>query len=229
MAGVADYATTTDVGALLPTVDAAVTDNAILTRFLHVASRAVDRYCDRFFYSDGVATKYFTIQRDNTNRFWLPFDAYSVTAVKVALQPNADPATSSQWTTISGDGITPPSNFILLPQLRPYVGANANATALAPYYGIELPDTANPNDSTNYLSQFTKGINTLSIAASWGWPAIPDDIVQVTAKIAARLYRSREMGFTGTSGLPDLGQTTIIKFLDASDFAVLEFYKRHSV
>lgn len=232
MAGVADYATTADVAALYPQGDATGLDSAAFTRFLHVASRGVDRYTDRFFYADGSSTKYFDIKTADLNRFFVPAglgDFYSPSAIKIALNPNSDPADATQWVTLSGDGVTPPSNYFLLPDNPPYVGSATSASARQPYFGIELPEQSNPNDATNYRASFTKGQRTLAITANWGWPAIPDDIVQVTAKIAVKMYRSRDAGWTGQTGSPEIGNVQIIKFLDASDFAVLEYYSRQSV
>jgi hypothetical protein len=229
MPGVIDYATTADVAAVLPNVTLSE-ESAIWTTYLHVASRGIDSVCDRSFGPDGAATKYFDIPRSDMTRFVLPVwagDFYTVTSLKVALVENADPV-GTNWRTISGDGITPPSNFYLGPENPDYIGTSTSATATRPFYQIDLPSTPNPNDSTNYITSFTKGLRTLSITASWGFSAVPDVIKTITVNVVVRMWKAKEAGFLGNVGSPEIGTSQVLRYLDFNDRLALNNWRRES-
>ena len=228
---VTDYAATTDLAAYLPNVVPAE-ENANWTTFLHAASRAIDGWCDRYFYADGSALKYFNVDNDKSTRFVLPDwagDFYSPTLVKIALYENADPA-GTDWTTISGDGVTPPSNYFCGPENPARLGNSASPTLTRPFHWISLPQKPNPADSTNYMRTFTQGMRTLAITASWGWPAVPDDIKDVCVKLVIRMWKAKDSGFNAVAGSPDFGTPIpVARYLDMNDIGVLNRYKRPSV
>jgi|SRR5579859_1092692 len=229
MAGVVDYCKVTDIAAQLPNATVSE-EQAVWTQFIHAASRGIDTICDRSFGPDGTATKYFDIPRSDMTRFILPVwagDFYNPTAIKVALVENADPA-GTNWRTLTGDGITPPSNYYLGPENPDYIGTNDSPSATRPFYWIDLPSTPNPNDSTNYAMTFTKGMRTLSITASWGFSVIPDQIKQICINIVVRMWNAKGVGFSGTTGAPEIGVVAIPRYLDINEKAVLNGWRRES-
>lgn len=237
MAGPADYAQTSDITAFLPDVPA--TKQATWPDLIHAASREIDKYTERYFYPDGTGTKYFDVPGDPyTGRSSWPLvggngpktlfitnhDFYAVTALKVAQIENGNPASSTDWTTLVGDGVTPPSDFYCEPSNQTYLGKN-NDTNAKPFYWIELP-AYGPTTSTTFRGFFTSGKRTVSITANWGWPAVPDQIKNVTVKIVVRMFKAQPSGFTGQTGSPEGASATLLKYLDANDFATLDNYKK---
>lgn len=227
MAGAASYATTTDVGAYLPSVVVAE-ESAGWAILLSVASRAIDRFCDRYFYSNANSVRYFDGD-GSTDLYVAKHDFYTVTALKIALTENNDPADSTLWYTIHGDGVTPPSNFYLGPDNQTEIGSVTDQTLKRPYYNITIPGNPWSGSTTDYLPTFTKGRRTVSIAASWGWPAVPDEIKDITIKLTIRMWRAKETGQTSSVGSADFGVAMIAKYLDVGDLETLHSYRKHTV
>jgi hypothetical protein len=205
------------------------------------ASRAIDGFCERYFYPDpaGPATKYFDVDGDPyTGRdTWPPngarggkmlfldkHDFYALTVLKVAQIENGNPNSPTDWITLTGDGITPPSDFYLEPANQTYVGKAGDAHA-KPFWWIQLPSFG-PLISNTFRGYFTSGKRTVAITASWGWPAVPDEIKDIATKIVLRMWKSRESGWTGIVGSPETGTTSVLKYLDVNDLYTLSRYKK---
>lgn len=152
MAGALNYAGVKDVQAFLPNVPDLQQKSWL--QLLDLASRGIDDYCERYFYSAGVATKYFDVAGDPSSstiirRLRLDnHDFFALTAIQIAQRENADPAVATDWVTLVGDGITPPSDFYLEPANQVYVGIAGDSTR-RPYEAIELPATP-PSTSTTF-------------------------------------------------------------------------------
>lgn len=198
---------------------------------LSTASRSIDGFCDRYFYNDGPSTKYF--DGDDSQLLLVP-DFFGAATVRVAGFENADPA-GSDWTTLTGDGVTPPSDFFFEPapgQQLPYVGKSGDDHA-RPWYRIRLPQTP-PQSSQTFKSQFPRGLRTVAVTppagGGWGWPAVPDEIALICLKISIRLWEAAEASYTGDVGDPQLGpRINLQNVLDIGDLYTLENYKRPSV
>lgn len=156
--------------------------------------------------------------------FLYKHDFYSLTALKVAQIENGNPANPSDWITLTGDGITPPSDFYLEPANQTFLGKDGSAL-VQPFWWVQLP-AFGPLISTSFRGYFTSGKRTVSLTASWGWPAVPDDIQDITVKIVVRMFKAQSTGFTGVIGSPDGGQATILKYLDINDLNTLNGYKK---
>lgn len=228
MAGATAYATTAEVNGYLPNVTLSE-ESANWTILLNVASREIDRFCDRYFYSNGVSTKYF--DADGSSALYISkHDFYTLTALKIALTENNDPADSTLWYTISGDGVTPPSNFFLYPDNEREIGSVTDQTLKRPYYWLEIPSNPRATTTTDYLPRFTAGHRTVAITASWGWPAVPDEIKDITIKLVIRMWRAKEAGQTGAIGSSDYGSATIVaKYLDVGDIKTLSEYRKSRI
>lgn len=220
----ANYAVPNDVSAYLPNVVQSE-ESAIWTSLLSVASRDIDRFCDRYFYPDTTGTKYFD-GNDSQLLYCPSHDFYSLTALKVARYENADPA-GTDWITFDGNGLVPPSNFFCEPANETYVGTTGQS-AVKPFYKIVLPTSPSPG-SSNYLTTFTGGRRTVAITASWGWPTVPDEIKDITVKLVIRMWKAKDSGWTGAIGDPEGGpQLLVAKYLDVGDLHTLDGYRRHS-
>jgi hypothetical protein len=232
----ADYAVTADVLAFLPLVP--VAQQATWAGLISDASREIDGYCQRYFYADGVGTKYFDVPGDPYSGqswpqvggrgaksfFCLNHDFYALTALKVAQIENGNPGSPTDWVTLTGDGITPPSDFFLEPANNNYVGKNGNSQP-KPFYWIDLP-AYGPTTSTTFRGYFTAGKRTVSITANWGWPVVPDQIKDITVKIVIRMFKGQQTGFTGATGFPEGTSAVLLKYLDANDFNTLNRYRK---
>jgi hypothetical protein len=133
----------------------------------------------------------------------------------------------AQWTTqLSGDGVNPPSNFFAWPRNRRRVGAvnaqggTADTTSRWPWYGIDIASI--PISNTTYLPASIPGKLTVSLNVHWGWPVVPDAVRDVTCKIAARMWRARQAGWSEQLGTTDTGLVTMIGQLDKVDRYILE-------
>jgi hypothetical protein len=231
--GLANYAETDDIAGYLPKVPTA--QQPVWAQLCSVASRGIDRFTDRYFYNDTGTVKYFDVFGDpgpggSTIRTFRSFkhDFYGATIVKVAQVENADPAVATDWVTLTGDGITPPSDYFLEPGNETYLG-KAGDTNTKPYDTIELPRTPARTSST-FQNGFMIGKRTLSLQpAGWGWPAIPDEIKDICCKVVVRMFKAVPTGFTGATGSPDTAAGTIMKWLDINDWNTLMNYRKMSV
>jgi hypothetical protein len=229
--GLANYALAADVSAYLPKVP--VAQQATWAQLLSAASRGIDGFCERYFYNDTGSTRYFDVPGDPDGstpiRTFLmgKHDFYGITTVKIAEIENADPAVTGDWVQLTGDGITPPSDFFFEPANEAYIGKTGDVN-IKPWSRIELPATPG-RTSTTFRDRFVVGKRTLAVTPQfWGWPAIPDQIKDITAKIVVRMHKAQPTGFTGQTGSPEVGAGTILNFLDINDLKVLASYKKQS-
>lgn len=142
--------------------------DADLQAALSAASKAIERDCGRRFWADAAATNI---------RYFTPSEAWAVTiddlvtCTSVAVDTGGTGTFGTTWT--SG------THF----DLSPY---NAAADS-EPYTRLELRSSAT-------MPNYTRSIK---ITGKWGWPAVPDDIVQATSIYASRLFkRAREAPFS---------------------------------
>lgn len=206
----ASYATTADLQGYLQ-ASIAADNSAFWTSALAAVSRFIDRKTGQYFYSAGTATRYFN--GDGTRHLDTgqhPF--YGATTV---MQAHFENEPLANWITVQGDGITPgASNFWFFPSNPQLIGSSSN-TATRPYYGIDLAIIPQPN--TTYLPSFVPGYKTISITANWGWQEVPDDIKNLTLKMAARMWNQFQASWADAKGAPEIGVIDISKYFDAQD------------
>ena len=230
MPGAQNYATVDDIAVYVPNVVPEEV-SASWTTLLSVASRAVDHWCGRYFYDAGASVKYFdgppALNGRNQRRLYLPgHDVRSVTLLRVASFEGADPASvvATDWTTVSGGGLIPPSNFFLEPANQGFIDSTTN---VRPFSWIYIPDNPVPGTST-YVSGFTPGKRTVEVTGSWGWPVVPAELKDLVCKVVLRMNQANAAGFTGQVGSPDVlpGQALLAKYLDINDLYILNDLKR---
>lgn len=211
----ASYATTADLQGYIQ-ASIASDNSSFWTSALAAVSRFIDDRCGQYFYAAGTATRYFN--GDGTRHMDTgqhPF--YGATTVQQAHFEN-EPI--SLWLTVQGDGITPgASNYWYYPSNPRLIGSVSSNTATRPFYGLDLAIIPQPN--TTYLPSFVPGYKTISITANWGWPVVPDDIKNLTLKIAARMWNQFQASWQTVKAVPDVGGIDISRYFDAMDDMML--------
>ena len=195
----ADYATLANVKAMLGDLDSS--HDAELTALITRASAVVDLLSGRRFDSY-AATKYFDGNRDRI----LPVpDLVSVTTVRLR-DTSLD---TSTWRTV-------PAGDVLL-------GPTTRDTATTPARWLRLSRNITGAD---YRWPF--GEKVIEIAGTWGWPAVPADVVQATIDLTLHLWRRRGSG-DADIGIPDLSQPVFTRALPALAYRILERYSRRGL
>lgn len=146
-----------------------------------VASRAVEAMCDRVFTADTSASaRYF----DPESWYCCPVDDISSSSgLIVATDDNADGTYSTTWTVNT--------DFFLEP-----VNSRSGAIGGWPYTELTALSTKQFNRTVWNRRPLVK------VTAKWGWPAVPDAVVQATTIAAARLFKMKDApdGFIGLDG-----------------------------
>lgn len=154
-------------------------DDVLLEKIIESASRSIDRIANRRFYLDSTATA--RTYRPIGNLRVQVDDFGTTTGLVVKTDPNAT-GTYETTFTLNQDYIVEPTNA--LAKGRPYT----TITIVGPT-AFSLP--------VNYWPQ-------VEVTAKWGWPSIPDDIVEATYILSADLYKRRD-SVGGVLGLSELG------------------------
>ena len=192
------YTTLNDVKAALNLEDSM--DNAALEMAIATASRQIDDYCGRFFYTDGTqgapATRYYT----PTDYYILPVDDF-VSISEIATDDNFDRTYGSVWT--ADDSMFEPVN-------NPSRGwPMSRILAVGSYvFPWNLPQSVR-----------VKGI--------FGWSAVPFE-VKTAAKIqSSRLFLRNQSPF-GIAGNTDMGTVRLAAKLDADVEALLRPLRKNN-
>lgn len=179
------------------------TDDTLLDGLLASAQVIIDRLTGRHFEAS-TQTRYFdshSLDHDDPFLLLLDDDLLSVTTLL-----NGDTAT----TTISS------SDYWLWPR------NNAAAALPEPYWGLKMKNGV----STSW--QFdTDGM--VSVLGSWGWStAAPDDIVQITKRLTAWLYRQKDAQIFDITAMQDMGVMTLPRAIPKDIMQSLAPYKRYA-
>jgi hypothetical protein len=169
------YCTLADVKAALRITD--TIDDALIENSVNAASRMIDQYCNRYFYSTSAnEVRYF--QANDGFMCWID-DAQSISEIKTA---STDPLIfDTTWE--SGD-------YQLLP---------ANRWANGAYYPINAITATD-----NYLFPVWADIALVKVTGQFGWASVPDSIKFATIIQASRLFKRLESPL-GVAGVSDLG------------------------
>ncbi len=169
----ADYATLADLKEMLGIETADTTRNTLLTRALSSASRSIDRTTGRRFDLDESATA----RTYNPGSRAVPGESGErliVDDIGDAIGLVVETGAGGSWTDVIG-----------------YETAPENALSRGrPVTTLVLP-----------AGTWGCGTTRVRVTARWGWPAIPDDIVQAALLQAARLFKRKDSpeGVTGSA------------------------------
>ncbi len=152
-----------------------------ITAAITAASRAVDGFCGRQFSGNtsSVTTKVY-----RADWAWrIEVDDIGTTASLVVKTDEADSGTYGTTWTVTTDFTLDPPNGSLNGITWPYTQLRATGTRLFPTSGQR---------------------SRVQVAGCFGWPAIPDAIVQATTILALDIYKLKDSPF-GVAGSSDFG------------------------
>jgi hypothetical protein len=169
------YCTLADVKAALRITD--TIDDALLENSINSASRMIDQYCNRYFYSTSAnEVRYY--QANDGFICWID-DAQSISEIKTS---STDPLIfDTTWD--AGD-------YQVLP---------ANRWANGAYYpitGITATD--------NYLFPVWADMALVKVTGQFGWASVPEPIKFACIIQASRLFKRLESPL-GVAGVSDIG------------------------
>lgn len=169
------YCTLADVKAALRITDSV--DDALIENSINSASRMIDQYCNRYFYSTSAGeVRYY--QANDGFVCWID-DAQSITTLE----------TSS----------TDPLIFDTTWQAGDYQVLPANRWANGAYYpitGITATD--------NYLFPVWAEMALVKVTGQFGWSSVPEPIKFACIIQASRLFKRLESPL-GVAGVSDIG------------------------
>ena len=194
------YTTLAAVKAALRISDS--TDDTLIENSVDAASRLIDGYCMRNFYSVGTATRLFTAP----DPLYCPVDDIAGTAIAIQ-------------TSTQADGIFDVTFTVTDYQLEP-LNANLDGIPWAFDRIRAVGDFAFPMVSASFGEQAL-----VKVTAVFGWPAVPKAIEQATILQAARHFKRFDSPL-GVAGFGDFGVVRVSRFLDPDVQMLVEPYKK---
>lgn len=161
-------------------------DDTRLELAINTASREIDQFTGRTFYTEGTATRVF--QPDDNFLTGID-DLISVTTIKTSTV--ADGTFDQTWAATDY-------------QLEPLNGRAAGLTGW-PFTRIRAVGEV-------FFPKFY-GRATLQIVGVWGWSAVPDAIKTATLLQAARVFKRADAPF-GAAGFGDVGIIRVTRAID---------------
>jgi hypothetical protein len=178
-----------------------IDDNKIV-RAITAASRAIDNYCGRpFWQSDADTTRVFDIC-DSVYTLDI-HDATTVTAVKT--DDDSDGTFETTWA--AGDYQLLPLHPTVAGEQHPYRQIRAIGTRT-------FPQITSPNGR----------VGLVQVTGTWGWPALPEGVVQGCLLIANRLVKRSESP-EGVTGFDEFGMIRISSRDDPDAIRLIEPYR----
>ena len=169
------YCTLADVKAALRLQD--TVDDVLLENSINSASRMIDQYCNRYFYS-GTAGEIRYYKANDGFTCWID-DAQVITEVKTA---SVDPTIyDTTWDA---------TDYQVLP---------INRIANGGYYPITALSATD-----NYLFPVWAEIALVKVTGTYGWPQVPEPIKFAAIIQASRLFKRLESPL-GVAGVSDIG------------------------
>lgn len=80
------------------------------------------------------------------------------------------------------------------------------------------------SDYCTTFSEFPEGFEIVSMTATTGWAAIPDEITDVALTAAARAWHAIQSGQTDIVGTDETGRPLVSRFFSSRDYGTLRTY-----
>lgn len=161
-------------------------DDAALEAVIEAASRQIDALCDRRFWSESAATRYYTAEFHD---LLYVDDIQSITTLQT--DSDGDRTYEDTWSATDYD-------------LEPY---NTALTGIAqPYTAIRIT----PDGRYEFPRDQRKGVK---IVGTFGWSAVPLGITEATIIQATRLYHRKDSPY-GVAGVGDFGRISLLPRVD---------------
>jgi hypothetical protein len=190
------YASLTEVKAALRITDNV--DDSLLEMAVESASRLIDGYASRQFYSSGTATRYFVAQDD----FVVEVDDLANGTVTITTAQDADGIFDTVWGT--DDYQLEPLNGVLDGIAWPYTTIRA---------------------IKDYLWPISGGEALIKVQGTYGWPSVPIAIKQACIIQSSRIFKRLDSPL-GVAGFGDLGAIRVSSQLDPDVAQLVMPYKR---
>jgi Phage gp6-like head-tail connector protein len=191
--------------------------DTMLEMAINAASRGIDKYCQRKFWLDPEpVTKTFipnnllTVTLADNDPFG--GDIGSVEGLVVKTDPSGDGTYDVTWrsTDFQLRPVNAPSAW---PEARPWTSLRAVGTLTFPWL----------------VNTWLTRLDRVQITALWGWPAVPDAVVQACLIKASRLFHRKDSP-QGVAGFGDLGVIRISRNDDPDVCGLLDDgYRREPV
>ena len=180
-------------------------DDSKLEMSIEAASRQIDGYCGRRFWADGtVKTREYYAEN---HRSCEVDDISTVTGLIVKIDEDAN-GTFETTLTVTTD-------FILLP-------ANAaDEVPVQPYTELWAADNY-------YFPCLGNGRPGVQVTATFGWPAVPDDVEKACLIQAADLFKAKDAVF-GIAGSDGMGMLRVSSSINRFAQALLAPYRKPAV
>jgi len=197
------YSTRNQIKAALRIGTADTIDDELIDNCAGAASRLIDGYCNRKFWSVGSATsRVYTAEDD----YYCSIDDIAGTALTLKTSSLADGVFDVTWTVTDY-------------QLEPL---NGNLDGLTWSYDKirAVGDYLFPNVNANYGSQAL-----VQVTAIFGWPSVPEPVTQATIIQASRIFKRYDSPL-GVAGFGDMGAIRVSRALDPDVAQLVEPYRR---
>lgn len=196
----------TDLASLKAWLGISVTTyDSMLTQALNSASRAIDNYCHRRFWLDPTAVIR-TFASAGSICLEFPDDGIGdLTDLVVATDLGGDGTFETTWA--AGD-------YELLPVNAPHASPDPEPwTAIRSVTGRAFP-----------APLWTGRSDRVQITARWGWPQVPDPVVQACLIKAAALFHRKDSP-QGIAGFGDFGAVRLSRREDTDVCNLLDPYR----
>ena len=190
------YATLAEVKSALRISDSV--DDTLLEMAVESASRLIDGYANRVFYSIGTATRYYVAQDD----YSVEIDDISSSSITLQSANNADGIFDNTWTI--NDYQLEPLNGVSDGQSWPYTSIRAIGQYLFPISGGEA---------------------LIKLTGVYGWVSVPVAIKQACIIQASRIFKRLDSPL-GVAGFGDLGAIRVSSQLDPDVAQLVSVYRR---
>jgi len=190
------YATLEEVKLAMSIPESDTVDDTMLEIAIESASRAIDSYTSRNFYSSGTATRYYSPE---TNHVVETDDIASLVSIKT--KDNNDAYTVT-WT--SSDYQLEPLNGLVDGMETPYTRIRAIG---------------------DYLFQPLNGEASVEIRAVFGYSSVPTQVKNACLIQSSRLMKRLDSPL-GVAGFGDLGVIRVSSRLDPDVAQLLESYRK---
>jgi len=197
------YATRNQIKAALRIGTADTLDDELIDNCAGAASRLIDGYCNRQFWSVGSATTRVYMAE---NDFYCHIDDIAGTAITLKTSGATDGTFDVTWT---------PSDYQLEPLNGRLDGLQWSYDKIRAV-GDYLFPTVNGNYGEQALVQVT---------AVFGWPSVPEPVTQATIIQASRIFKRYDSPL-GVAGFGELGAIRVSRFLDPDMAQLVEPYRR---
>jgi len=200
------YATLAEFQAYTGMSTLTTAETTSIEKAIEAASRSIDRIANRRFYQDANASA----------RLYRPVDFYRLIVDDISTTSSLVVALDATGNGSYTDTLALNTDYILDPVNAPSKGR--------PYTMVTLVGGTLGTKLWPFPTNFRPGVQ---VTARWGWPLIPDDIVEATLILSAD-YMKRASSVGGVVGLSELGAIRMSP-LGRDISAIVRAYRREVV